>query len=120
MLTQSLEKCLPFGASISCAIFQEFSDSVAHIVKFITKKDLVNYLDDYFFAALQKLCCNGQVSAFLDICDSIKFPVSLEKTVWGTTILTFLGLLIDTVNQLICIPLDKVERALDMNGIFPK
>ena len=27
-----VDKCLPFGASISCAIFQAFSDAVAHIV----------------------------------------------------------------------------------------
>ena len=51
-----VDKCLPFGASISCAIFQEFSNSVAFLVKHRTQKDLVNYLDDYFFAALKKLC----------------------------------------------------------------
>ena len=112
------DKCLPFGASISCAIFQEFSNSVAFIIKYRTKKPLVNYLDDYFFAALKKLLCDSQVKTFLKICEFIKFPVSLEKTVWGTTILTFLGLMIDTINQLICIPMDKLERALDMIEYF--
>ena len=42
-----VDKCLPFGASISCAIFHEFSNSVAHLVKYRTNKPLVNYLDDY-------------------------------------------------------------------------
>ena len=113
-----VDKCMPFGASISCAIFQEFSDSVAFLVKYRTHEPLVNYLDDYFFVALKKLLCDLQVSVFLDICRDINFPVSLEKTVWGTTILTFLGLLIDTVNQLICIPCDKIDRALDMLEYF--
>ena len=113
-----VDKCMPFGASISCSIFQEFSDSVAFLVKYRAHKPLVNYLDDYFFAALRKLLCDSQVSVFLDICKDINFPVSLEKTVWGTTILTFLGLLIDTVNQLICIPCDKIYRALDMLKYF--
>ena len=27
-----IDKCMPFGSSISCAIFQEFSDAVSHIV----------------------------------------------------------------------------------------
>ena len=98
-----VDKCLPSGASISCAIFQAFSDAVAHLVKFRTNKPLVNYLDDYFFAALCKALCDGQVRVFLDICDYICFPVSLEKTFWGTQLLTFLGLLIDTINQRICI-----------------
>ena len=28
-----MDKCLPFGASISCAIFQKFSDALCHITK---------------------------------------------------------------------------------------
>ena len=52
-----------------------------------------------FFAALCKAACDGQVNAFLEICKGICFPVSLEKT----SMLTFLGLLIDTVRQMICI-----------------
>ena len=80
-----VDKCLPFGASISCALFQEFLDAVAHIVKFFTKKPLVNYLDDYFFAALLKAICNSQVSKFLEVCEIINFPVSAHKTFWGTT-----------------------------------
>ena len=34
----------------------------------------------------------------------------MEKTEWGTTLLPFLGLLIDTVKQIIAIPVDKVEQ----------
>ena len=43
-----VDKCLPFGASISCSHFQRFSNAVKHIVQWRTKKDLVNYLDDFF------------------------------------------------------------------------
>ena len=113
-----VDKCLPFGASISCAIFQEFSNSIAFLVTHGTGEPLVNYLDDYFFAALRKLMCDSQVTVFLRICEATAFPVSLEKTVWGTTILTFLGLLSDTVKQLICIPTDKMEKALEMIEFF--
>ena len=31
-----VDKCLPFGASISCAIFQEFSNSIAFLVTYVT------------------------------------------------------------------------------------
>ena len=91
-----------------------FSDSVAHIVRYFTKKQVINYLDDYLFAALVKALCNGQVSMFLKVCAMINFPVALEKTFWGTTTLTFLGLLIDTVRQVVCIPYEKVQRALNL------
>ena len=109
-----VDKCLPFGASISCVIFQEFSNSVAYLVRHRTNQPLVNYLDDYFFAALKKALCDRQVQIFLHICESICFPVSLEKTYWGTQLLTFLGLLIDTTNQKVCIPLEKLEKALEL------
>ena len=109
-----VDKCLPFGASISCAIFQEFSNAVAYLVSHRTKKPLVNYLDDFFFAALCKAICDGQVHVFLEICKRINFPVSLEKTYWGTQLLTFLGLLIDTIQQCICIPADKLAKAIEM------
>ena len=44
-----VDKCLPFGASISCALFQAFSNALAHIVRHFTKKRNINYLDDYLF-----------------------------------------------------------------------
>ena len=107
-----VDKCLPFGASISCLHFQRFSNAVKHIVQWRTKKNLVNYLDDYFFAALLQLICNNQVREFLTVCEEINFPVSLEKTFWATCKLTFLGLLIDTINQCVCVPIDKVKKAV--------
>ena len=75
-----VDKCLPFGASISCAHFQAFSNAIAHIVRYFTKRECVNYLDDYLFAALIKAICDGQVRTFLDIYSQINFPISLEKT----------------------------------------
>ena len=113
-----IDKCLPFRSSISCALFQEFSDSVAHIVKVKTGKRNVNYLDDFFFAALMKLWCDWQLRQFLEVCKEINFPVSLEKTFWGTQMLVFLGLLIYTVNQVVCISEDKITRAKQMADLF--
>ena len=109
-------KCLAFGAAISCSHFQRFSNSVAHIVKHRTGKNLVNFLDDYFFAALLKLVCNGQVHTFLSVCSEINFPVSLEKTFWATTRLVFLGFLIDTMAQVVSIPADKIMKAQMLIG----
>ena len=75
-------------------------------------------MDDFFFAALFKAICDDQVRAFLDICEQIKFPVALEKTFWGTTVLVFLGLLIDTEKQIISIPVEKILKAKDMIHYF--
>ena len=108
------DKCLPFGSGISCACFQEISNSIAYLVYFWTNKPVVNYLDDYLFIAALKIWCDWQVRNFMEICHTIRFPVSLEKTFWGTDRLIFLGMLIDTLHQVVCIPADKVVRARDM------
>ena len=83
---------MPFGASISCSHFQRFSNALAHITKFQTGYDNINYLDDFFFAALLKVLCNKQVEIFTKICDLIKFPWSLDKTHRATTKIVFLGI----------------------------
>ena len=42
----------------------------------------------------------------------INFPVSLKKTVWAVDKIVFLGLLIDAVNKIICIPIEKLDKAM--------
>ena len=113
-----VDKCLPFGSSISCAIFQDVSNAIAYIVKHRTKKPNVNYLDDYLFAAALKRMCDWQIKVFLDVCEQIRFPVAIEKTYWGTTVLVFLGLLLDTQRQLVCIPTDKIAKAIELVNWF--
>ena len=113
-----VDKCLPFGSSISCAIFQAISDAIAWIVQYRTKKANVNYLDDYLFAALKKIWCDQQMEVFLEVCRDICFPVAMEKTFWGTTRLVFLGMLLDTVRQVICIPVDKLTKAINWIDYF--
>ena len=114
-----IDKCLPFGASISCAHFQKFSDTEAHIMRYKLglprdHKIPVNYLDDFLFAAITKAICDGQLEVFLKVCKEINFPVAIDKTVSSTTRIIFLGLLIDTIAQIISIPVYKVARAREL------
>ena len=109
-----VDKCLPFGSSISCSHFQKFSDAIAHIVYVKTGFLNINYLDDYLFIAYLEVLCNQQIRIFIQVCEQIRFPVSKEKTCWACNQLKFLGLLIDTKNRVVSIPLDKVCRALEM------
>ena len=108
-----MDKYLPFGASISCLHFQRFSDAIAYLVCHKAKIQIgpVNYLDNFLFIAITTVECDGQMKIFLAICQDINFPVSAEKTFWSTDFLSFLGLLINTLDQMVSIPVDKVERA---------
>ena len=50
----------------------------------------------------------------MKICDGIGFPVAPEKTVWGTTIMIFLGIMLDTVHQTVSITIDKRAKVVDL------
>ena len=105
-----VDKCLPFGHALSCALFQRVSDAISHLTKYKTKKENINYLDDFFFVDVTKWFCNQQVHHFIEICTQIAFPVALDKTYWATTSLTFLGLLINALGRYVSIPVDKIEK----------
>ena len=49
-----IDKCLPFGSSISCAHFQSLSDALAYLAEHRIGLTMVitNYLDDFLFVAL--------------------------------------------------------------------
>ena len=109
-----VDKCLLFGSSISCAIFQAISDGLLHIVSVKAGQPNINYLDDFLFIALLKLWCDEQIRLFIKVCEEIGFPVSWEKTQWSDQVIIFLDLLINTLTQTISIPVEKLERAKDM------
>ena len=51
---------------------------------------------------------------FLNLCEELNIPISEEKTEWGATIVTFLGVLLDGKNFCLGLPLEKQERAVYM------
>ena len=108
------DKCLPFGHSISCALFQRVSDAIEHIFSVKSGHHAVNYLDDFLFVDESNHSCNLQMQKFLGICLDINFPVSEEKTQWAAETITFLGLLIDTLHKLVSIPVEKITKARDL------
>ena len=104
-----VDKCLPFGSSISCSHFQRFSNALKHITEFqIGHKDsITNYLDDFLFVAPDKATCNAMVSSFIDICNQLGVPVAHEKTEFATT-----KILLNGVSFTLALPDDKLSKAV--------
>ena len=110
-----VEKCLPFGASISCARFQLFSDCLKHIFEYVFGDDsCTNYLDDFLFISVTEERCNEMVRVFLELCGEIGCPVALDKTEYVALKMTFLGLLMDGESLTISVPDEKRKKALDL------
>ena len=115
-----VDKCLPFGASISCALFQRFSNAL----KFLAEKRLdaegtvTNYLDNFLFIALLLSICNERIRGFIDLCAELGVPISHEKTVWASEFMIFLGLLLDGRHFTIAIPVEKKNKAVKLLKIM--
>ena len=110
-----IKKCLPFGASISCALFQEFSNALHHITEYLIKKKnrLTNYLDDFLFISWLKNECNWIMDQFLRMWERINCPVSMEKSEFATEQIIFLGVLLNGIYHCLCIPEGKRLKAIN-------
>ena len=109
-----VDKCLPFGASISCSHFQRISDGLKHITQVKTGEPITNYLDDFLFLAITMWRCNQILQQFLQICEQIGFPIAMEKMEWATEVLTFLGIFLDGRHYVLSIPLEKRDKAISL------
>ena len=110
-----IDKCLPFGASISCAIFQEFSDALRYLAEYRTQSpgSINNYLDDFLFLARTLIRCNYLMQQFFILCEEIGVPISEEKTEWASLRTIFLGILLDGKSLTLAIPVEKKNRAIN-------
>ena len=113
-----VDKSMPFGARMSCRNFQHFSNALRHIVECLKgiNRTITNYLDDFLFMHYLCRMCNELLETFLRVCEAINFPVAIEKTVWAAEIVEFLGVLLNGKVFTICVPEDKVNKALHQLG----
>ena len=104
------DKCLPMGARSSCQIFESFSSALQFIaidkrINFIT-----HYLDDFLIVNNSKINGLKDLNKFVDTCKDIGIPLSNEKTILPTQIIDYLGFEINTVNETISLPSDKLLK----------
>ena len=113
-----IDKNLPFGCSISCALFEKFATFLHWVIKYkSTLPTLDHYLDDFFFSGKAGTeNCRKLMDEFMVLSKELCVPLAINKTVGPTTKLTFLGLEIDTVFMLIRIPDNKLNKL--KSGIF--
>lgn len=115
-----IDKCLPMGCSISCAIFEKFSTFLQWAV--INKSGLrtvEHYLDDFIFVGRSGSGdCLQLMTIFQQLCSELGVPLAGEKTQGPVTCLVFLGLEIDTVLRNVKIPREKIQELKGLLSIL--
>lgn len=107
-----VQKMLPMGASCSCYIFEKFATFIQWLVcETADSSNMDHLLDDFFMAGVSYFDCLHVVYTFESICKDLGIPLCEEKKVGPITSLVYLGLELDSVNQTIKVPREKIEKA---------
>lgn len=111
-----IDKCLPFGCSVSCNLFEKFSTFLHWVVETRTGlHTLDHYLDDFIFMGGDHTNeCSLLMSTFKELCIELGVPVAENKTLGPTTFLPFLGYTIDTESMVVLIPQEKRDKLKNM------
>ena len=91
---------LPFGGRSSPFIFNTTADALQWIAQFWYEvEDVLHYLDDYFFASATENACRLAMDRLSRMCQDLGVPLATDKTEGPTTVIQFLGIEIDSVQQ---------------------
>ena len=74
---------------------------------------LIHYLDDFFLASPpQSFSCRRDLDTFLQVVSKLGVPVAMDRVEGPVTAMSFLGLILDSVKQKICLPPDKLAELM--------
>lgn len=96
-----VDKCVPFGCSISCSIFEKFATFLESYIRYMRpQSSLIHYLADFLGGDKSSQDCQASMANFQKCVDELNIPVALEKSEGPAEVLVFLGLELDS-NQMI-------------------
>ena len=106
------DSCLPFGFKHGSKIFQRTSDAVRYIMK-NKNHDIINYIDDLIGFGLPSTVHKS----YEDLCallEKLGLTISDKKLVPPSTVVTCLGVQIDTIKGTISVPPEKLQKIIQM------
>ena len=88
---------LQFGARSSPKLFNEFATAAKHIMHYRGASYAENYLDDYItMGDAGSDECQRNLDIMIDTCDDLGFTLNPDKVCQPSTVMTYLGIELDT------------------------
>ena len=105
-----LDGALPFGLRSAPKLFSALVDGMMWILHSKGVDSALHYLDDFLILGPPDCqSCQAALDSTLATCESLGFPVAPEKTEGPSTVLTFLGIELDTVRGQLRLPQNKLR-----------
>ena len=106
---------LPFGLRSAPKIFNALADALEWVVAKEGVEHIYHYLDDYAMVGPpDSTACQCYLDTMTRVCSDLGVPLAPEKQEGPSTIITFLGIEIDTVRQRLRLPKEKLERLITL------
>lgn len=106
-----VDKALPFGLRSAPKIFTALADGLLWVLYQHNIQAALHYLDDYiFFGSPDTLECADALERALQLCGQLGVPISKSKVEGPATVLTFLGISLDTETMELRLPEEKLRR----------
>ena len=118
-----IDKCLPFGCSLSCNLFEKFATFLEwELKRRANTQNVLHYIDDFLLAGRANTNeCENLMACYSAMCEQFGVPLAPEKTIGPDTTLTFLGLEIDTFEMSVRIPAEKLDKlSLELENLSSK
>lgn len=106
------ERTLPFGLKSSCRLWELYATALHHFFAHdLGIANVVHYIDDFLFVIKpDKELAEADLKRALELCNRLGIPIAGEKTEGPCTLLTFLGIELDTVAMTMRLSAAKLEE----------
>ena len=106
-----IDTCLPFGLRSAPKLFNILADMLAWIAKQNGVSFVIHYLDDFLtMGPPSSPTCQRNLDILTQICNYLGVPLAFEKVEGPSTVLSFLGIVLDTTRMEARLPEDKLTR----------
>ncbi len=106
-----IDTALPFGLQSAPKFFNAVADAVEWIAKQQGVGTIMHYLDDFLIVGVPGTGeCSAQLMILLSTFDQLSIPVAIEKLEGPATVLTFLGIEMDTTEMVLRLPDQKLQE----------
>ena len=106
-----VDGCLPFGLRSATLLFTAVADALQWVMEARGVAWLGHYIDDFItVGAPQADECRANLGIMNAVCMEAGMPTEQEKEEGPTTVLTFLGIELDSEAMVICLPAGKLHQ----------
>lgn len=110
-----VDTALPFGLRSAPIIFNAVAEALAYIMRKDGIKEIDHYLDDFSLVGPpESKACQEDLDTALETCNRLGFPVAEEKTEGPATLITLLGIELDSVRLQLRLPLEKLQKLREL------